>query len=242
MRRPVRSAAVALLAGALVLAGCGTAANPFGGTSDVPIRQSVDTSAFVPSEANPDPSKKIKGITIQKYPGGLHVPGDVRVAYTRTPPIGGRHDQVWAACNGVVYDTPVRSENLVHSMEHGAVWIAYDPARIQQSDVAALATLVQGKPATVMSPFPDLPAPISVQSWGHQVTVDSVTDSRIDQFITALRLNANAYPEPNASCGEQQPLFNQDAPPPFEPAPAPGTPGSQAEETPGSAVTPDAPK
>ncbi|MGI5128904.1 DUF3105 domain-containing protein [Pseudonocardia sp. CA-107938] len=212
MRRPVRSAAV-VLAGALLLSGCSSL--PFGGASAAPIRQSVDTSAFVPSADNPDPSKKIKGITIQKYAGALHVGGDVRVAYTHTPPFGGRHDQVWAACNGVVYTKPVRSENLVHSTEHGAIWIAYDPARIQGGDVAALAALVEGKPYMVMSPFPDMPSPISLQSWGHQLAVDSVTDPRIDQFITALRVNPNTHPEPNASCDMSSKYFDQDNPPPY---------------------------
>jgi hypothetical protein len=217
VRRSVRSAA-ALLAGALLLSGCSSSLSPFGGAA-APIRQSVDTSAFVPSANNPDPSKKIKGITITKYAGALHVAGDVRVAYTHTPPFGGRHDQVWAACNGVVYDKPVRSENLVHSTEHGAVWIAYDPARIQGGDVAALAALVQDKPYMVMSPFPDMPSPISLQSWGHQLAVDSVTDPRIDQFIAALRVNPNTHPEPGASCDVPSRYFDQDAPPPYQPPP-----------------------
>ncbi|MDN5859206.1 MAG: DUF3105 domain-containing protein, partial [Pseudonocardia sp.] len=195
--------------------------NPFDSTAAAPIRQSVDTSAFVPSAARPDPAKKIKGITVEKYAGAQHVTRDVRVAYTHTPPIGGRHENVWAACNGVVYPTPVRSENLVHSIEHGAVWIAYDPARVQGADVAALAALVEGKPYLVMSPFPDMPSPISLQSWGHQLAVESVGDPRIDQFITALRLNPNTHPEPGASCDVPGRYFDQDDPPPYVPAPSP---------------------
>ncbi len=220
MRRTARSA-IALAAGALLLSGCSSASNPFGG-AQAPIRQSVDTSGFVPSADNPDPSKKIKGITIQKYAAAQHVSREVRVAYTHTPPIGGRHENVWAACNGVVYSTPVRSENLVHSIEHGAVWIAYDPARIQGGDVAALAALVEGKPYTVMSPFPDMPSPISLQSWGHQLAVDSVGDPRIDQFIAALRSNPNTYPEPGASCDVPTKFFDQDKPPPYVAPPAKG--------------------
>jgi hypothetical protein len=215
VRRSVPSAA-ALLVGALLLSGCSS----FGGAAAAPIRQSVDTSAFVPSASNPDPSKKIKGVITAKYAAAQHVAGDVRVAYTHTPPFGGRHDAVWAACNGVVYKTPVRSENLVHATEHGAVWIAYDPARIQGGDVAALAALVQDKPYMVMSPFPDMPSPVSLQSWGHQLAVDSVTDPRIDQFITALRLNPNTYPEPGAKCDVPSQYFNQDSPPAYVPPPS----------------------
>ena len=53
-----------------------------------------------------------------------------QVAYTHSPPFGGAHDYSWAACNGVVYPEPVRSENMVHSLEHGAVWIAYNPDQV----------------------------------------------------------------------------------------------------------------
>lgn len=195
---------------------------------------------FTPSAANPDPSKAIPGIVIKEYKGGVHVGPTDKVAYTQSPPFGGAHDQVWAACNGVVYPTPVRNENMVHALEHGAVWIAYDAARVTGPALDTLKAKV-GVPYTVMSPYPGLDQPISLQSWGHQLKLSDANDPRIDEFITALRINANTHPEPGASCQEQPPLFNQDAPPPFEPAPAPGTPGSQPEDTPNAGVTPDAP-
>jgi hypothetical protein len=204
---------LAAIAVSAVLAGCSS-------SSDVPIRQSIDTSKFTPSAKNPDPSTDIKGVEVVKFPAGLHVGADVRVAYTHTPPIGGRHDQVWAACDGVVYPKAVRQENLVHDLEHGAVWIAYDPARITGSQVTALSNLVDGKPYMVMSPYPDMPSPISLQAWGHQLRVDDVTDPRIDQFIAALRQNPNTHPEPGASCGEVgAPYFQVSNPPPFVPTP-----------------------
>nr|WP_234997439.1 DUF3105 domain-containing protein [Pseudonocardia thermophila] len=34
------------------------------------------------------------------------------------------------------------------------MWIAYDPARLSAADVAALATLVEGKPYMIISPYP----------------------------------------------------------------------------------------
>jgi len=39
------------------------------------------------------------------------------------PPMGGTHNQVWQNCG--VYETPLRSDLAVHSLEHGAVWITY---------------------------------------------------------------------------------------------------------------------
>ena len=199
--------------------------------------------AFVPSAANQDPSAQIPGITEKVFAGGTHVTGAERVAYTAQPPLGGTHDQFWAACTGVVYPQPVRSENLVHSMEHGAAWIAYDPSRVSGAALGQLATRVKDQPYTVMSPYPGLDQPISLQSWGHQLKLADPADPRIDQFVTALRRNPYTHPENGASCqalGAGQ--FDQDQPPPYQAAPpssAAGQGGVRAETEASAGSTPD---
>ncbi len=55
---------------------------------------------------------------------------------------------------------------------------------------------VDGRPYLMMSPYPGLSVPVSLQSWGHQLVVDGPTDARIDHFVDALRLNRNTFPEP----------------------------------------------
>ncbi|MCO1658131.1 DUF3105 domain-containing protein [Pseudonocardia humida] len=198
-------------------------------------------AAYTPTAENPDPSTQLAGIQIQSFEGGVHVEPTIRVAYTFSPPIGGAHDGAWAACNGVVYPEAVRSENLVHSLEHGAVWIAYNPDLVTGDALAALTAKVQNQPYTVMSPYPGLDQPISLQAWGHQLKLADAGDPRIDQFIAALRVNSNTHPEPGASCNEIGPSgFRQDAPPPFQPIPDPTEPGVQAEVTPGAGVVSDA--
>lgn len=185
---------------------------------------------FTPTAENPDPSTQIPGVEIVNYQGGQHVGPDQAVAYTHSPPFGGAHDASWAACNGVVYPEPVRSENLVHSLEHGAVWVTYDPEQVTGAALETLKSKVDGQPYTVMSPYPGLDTPISLQSWGHQLKLSEADDVRIDQFISALRVNRNTHPEAGASCNEIGPgNFSQDSPPPFAPAPAPGTPGAAPE-------------
>ena len=92
--------------------------------------QTAALSKFVPSAENQDPSTQISGVVAQEYAGGQHVTADRQVAYTKSPPYGGAHDGYWAACNGVVYPNAVRTENLVHSLEHGAIWIAYNPDQV----------------------------------------------------------------------------------------------------------------
>jgi hypothetical protein len=177
-------------------------------------------AAFAPSKQNPDPSTKIKGVATEDYRGGAHVLPTERVAYDKTPPFGGPHDGFWAACNGVVYPKAVRTENMVHALEHGAVWIAYNPKQVTGEALEQLKLRVDGKPFTMMSPYPGLDAPISLQSWGHQLKVENAEDPRIDQFIAALRRNANTYPEVGASCDALGPgRFDPDNPPPFNPEP-----------------------
>ncbi|CAM05473.1 uncharacterized protein DUF3105 [Saccharopolyspora erythraea NRRL 2338] len=182
-------------------------------------------AVFTPSQQNPDPSKAIPGVQLANYPAQQHVTQAQRVAYDQNPPFGGPHDGIWADCTGVVYPQPVRTENMVHSLEHGAVWIAYDPAKVDAAGVEELGKRVEGKPYTMMSPYPGMDSPISVQSWGHRLKVDKADDQRIDQFITALRQNGfGVYPEIGGSCQAYPGAFDTLNPPPFDPAPAP--PGS----------------
>jgi hypothetical protein len=194
---------------------------------------------YTPSETDQDPSKKIPGVEVTDFKGGLHVRPTERVAYKHSPPIGGQHDFSWAACNGAVYPAAVRNENMVHSLEHGAVWITYNPAAMSADKLGVLRQKVEGKPYMLMSPYPGLDEPISLQSWGHQLKLADVNDVRIDQFIQALRVNEYTHPEVGASCAALGPgQFDQDNPPPFDPSP-PG-PGAKP-ETGGTGVTPDRP-
>ena len=160
---------------------------------------------FTPSASNNDPSTKIDGIKIEQYKSAIHVSSTQRVAYDASPPMGGPHDQEWAACNGVVYPVAMRDENMVHTLEHGAVWITYNPSTIAAGDLDILKGLVQGQTYITLSPYPTLDQPISLQSWGHQLKLSSASDPRVKEFITALRLNQYEYPEIGATC--DQPTF-----------------------------------
>lgn len=176
-------------------------------------------SSFRPTQKDPDPSKKIPGIVIKEYAGAAHVKPTDRVAYDQTPAFGGPHDGFWATCNGMVYPEAIRTENMVHSLEHGAVWIAYDPKKVTGDDLLKLRVRADGKPYMVMSPFPGLDKPVSLQAWGHQLKLDTVNDERIDQFVAALRRNSSVAPE-NGSCDAMGPgQFDPDNPPPFDPTP-----------------------
>jgi hypothetical protein len=170
---------------------------------------------WVVSEDNQDPSQNIAGVVRKDYEAGQHVSGEQRVAYDQSPAFGGPHDNAWAECNGTVYPNAVRTENMVHALEHGSVWIAYDPDKVKGKDLDTLKAKVEGQPYMLMSPYPGLDKPISLQSWGHQLKLTSATDERVDQFIKSLRQNNYQNPEPGGRCDAQDTGFDVTNPPPF---------------------------
>ena len=96
----------------------------------------------------------------------------------------------------MVYDAPVRPENAVHSQEHGAVWITYQPD-LAESDREALAELAVDQPYVLISPYPELEDPVVASAWGAQLRVDDVDDPRLQAFIDRYAGNG---PEPGAPC------------------------------------------
>jgi hypothetical protein len=146
----------------------------------------------------------IAGLKTYKYASGQsHV--TTPVTYTESPPVGGAHDPYWADCTGTVYSQDIRHENAVHSLEHGAVWITYDPAKVSKSAVSTLAKLVDGQDYRLMSAYAGLSSPISIQSWNHQLKVTKATDPRLKEFADFFTQNSSYYPEVGASC--EQPDF-----------------------------------
>lgn len=147
-------------------------------------------------------ARDIQGVTFKPQPNRNHVQGTIK--YDSSPPVGGNHSQYWADCSGTVYAEAIASENAVHALEHGAVWITYRPG-LAESEVSKLATHVEGQDRMLMSPYPNLKSPISLQSWGYQLFVNSASDPRIERFISALRYNPKTTPELGATCS--QPTF-----------------------------------
>jgi Protein of unknown function (DUF3105) len=176
------------------------------------VLQVRDKAADTP-EARAAAAAEIEGVTVKSYPGGQHKP--TAINYPEHPPFGGEHDPQWADCTGTVYDKPIRSENAVHSLEHGAVWVTYRPG-LSGGELDALRRRVTGVDYMFMSPYPELKTKVSLQAWGHQLFVDSADDERIDTFITDLKNNPANAPEPGASC--ISPEFKANPKPPSNPA------------------------
>ncbi len=201
-----------------------TAQTPSNGTQIVPAASTTATGAPV-TEAKPTRIKNTTGIAGvlawdttgwpgdgSTQPGALehtHVTGPV--TYSVLPPVGGPHNPIWM--NAGVYTVPIPSERAVHNMEHGAVWITYNPS-LPKSQIAALTAFVTkqkliDEPASAvgvsgdanryidLSPWATnaLPSPIVISSWGFQLRVSSPTDPRLQKFVDTFRYNQKYSPE-----------------------------------------------
>jgi hypothetical protein len=118
------------------------------------------------------------------------------VSYEENPPVGGAHDPTWQNCG--VYDQPIFNKHAVHSLEHGAVWITYQP-EVGAEAIARLKSLVGGRDYTLLSPYPGLPSPVVISAWGVQLKVESADDPRLETFIRKYMQGAQT-PEPGATC------------------------------------------
>lgn len=134
---------------------------------------------------------------LQRF-AGLSRGHDENATYSDTglPPVGGIHSGVWQNCG--IYDEPIEEKNAVHSMEHGAVWVAYQPD-LPENDVSQLQDLARGQSYVLVSPYPGLASPVVLTAWGIQLQVDSVDDARVADFIDRYQVGPQT-PEIGAAC------------------------------------------
>lgn len=113
-----------------------------------------------------------------------------------SPPAGGPHYSIWA--NFVTYDAPVPWGFLVHSLEHGAIVLAYDPGVVEAAVVRAeledIATTHGLDPVCrdeewpnriIVVPDPELDWPIAVRAWEHVYDATCLDRASIEAFIAA---------------------------------------------------------
>jgi len=138
--------------------------------------------------------KDIKGVKVTNGLKRDHVEGPVK--YATSPPVGGPHNSSWENCG--VYTKPVPNEHAVHSLEHGAVWITYRPD-LPADQVKTLDAFYSTQPYLLVSPYPGLGAPITLQAWGRQLRVDNASDSRIANFVKTYAQGPQT-PEKGSAC------------------------------------------
>ena len=160
-----------------------------------------------------------------------HIEGEV--LYEQIPPVGGPHNSVWQNCG--YYAEPIYNWHGVHALEHGAVWITYDP-ELPEEDIQQLEDLTN-QTYVLVSPYPGMESPVVASVWGKQMEFDGVDDDRLDPFIREYRMNPNNTPELGALCSlGVDYTMEEGETPQTEPAAVSGSP----EEVEAAAATPEA--
>lgn len=149
---------------------------------------------FIFITLNNQPDTNIEGL--QAYPNQERGHTTEPVAYPQSPPVGGAHHPAWQNCG--VYAQPLANQNGVHSLEHGAVWITYQPD-LPAAELAKLQALTRQSNFRLLSPYPDLSSPIVLSAWGYQLQVEQADDPRLAAFIENFEQSPQA-PEPGAPC------------------------------------------
>jgi hypothetical protein len=131
---------------------------------------------------------------------GLSRDHQLEVTYEATglPPAGGVHAPTWQNCG--VYQEPVEIKYALHSLEHGALWLTYDPA-LAAEEIAQLEAIGRDLTFVIVSPFPGQSSPIAATVWGIQLTLDDAGDRRLGDFVERYRLGPQT-PELGGACTE----------------------------------------
>jgi len=150
-----------------------------------------DTSSLKYAQSQVDDLTTYKDLKRDHKQFALSHPDDDQV-----PPTGGEHNATPQSCQ--VYDKAIANEHAIHSLEHGAVWITYN-GDLSKAEIDKLKKVVEGDPSRMLSPYPGLKSPISVQAWGQQIFATKTDDKRIKEFAELFTGGPQA-PERNATC------------------------------------------
>jgi len=145
-------------------------------------------------EAPPPP--ELEAVETFDDMGTQHLaPGEGTPQYNSNPPTSGPHAATPAACG--VYRQPVPDVSSLHSMEHGAVVVQYDPELSQEqiTELEEIGRDVGGE--VIVAPRPDNPAAVVLTAWTKLLILDEVDREVISAFEREF---GNRSPEAGAQC------------------------------------------
>jgi hypothetical protein len=125
---------------------------------------------------------------VQHEPGQStqHVTAGTEVDYEYMPPSGGPHYDNWV--NGGFYEESPPIGELVHSLEHGAVVVWYDPDEVTPQVAESLTAFGRthqgdfGSFIAVPTPVEDPEAPFVVTAWERRMTMEEYDAETVRQF------------------------------------------------------------
>ena len=163
---------------------------------------------------------EIQGFELNKFnEGGGHT--DQPVAYPMTPPVSGQHFESAAPCG--VHSEQIQDEVFVHSLEHGAVGVLYDPEQVETGTIRDIEALVgEFEDRTISAPYAGMETPITATSWAEMMRLPEYDEGAIREYIDEF---IGTGPEDIACPNDQDSPFQPQGP---EASPSPG--GSPEDE------------
>jgi len=126
------------------------------------------------------------------FTSAAHVPDGTLGERGAQPPAGGPHYVVPQPVGA--YDEVLDDGHLIHSLEHGIVWIAYDPEQVTAEDLAGLRQVFDAFSSDViLAPRPENDPAVYIMSWGRRLSVSPDDTDTLREFVET---NRNRSPEP----------------------------------------------
>ncbi|MDS0220039.1 DUF3105 domain-containing protein [Haloarcula sp. S1AR25-5A] len=127
---------------------------------------------------------------VEQFPdrGANHVAQGSAIDYERVPPLSGTH--YGSTVSAGFYEATPLLGSLVHTLEHGAVIIYYDPdaispeARESLREFASVHTGTWQSVVVAPNPSDDPRAPYVVTAWQHELTMDSYDAETVHAFLS----------------------------------------------------------
>jgi hypothetical protein len=142
-------------------------------------------------EAEPLPENGDQALLedVERHPleGAQHVDAGTDVDYETTPPTSGRHYDATTAAG--FYTGPQPEEELVHSLEHGAVVIYYDEDALSEETEQSLREWASAHTGpwrsviVVPNPYEEVDAPYVLTAWRHSLRMSEYDAEVVRAFL-----------------------------------------------------------
>lgn len=117
--------------------------------------------------------------------------GEPPYAYKTNPPVSGPHDSEPA--NWGYYEQELPDTKAVHNLEHGGIWVSYQPDALSNDQKEELKKLAKKyDQRLVVSPRSQNDSKIAITSWRHLEKAETLNLDIVNQFLTT---NVNQSPE-----------------------------------------------
>ena len=146
---------------------------------------------FLLSNSGSSSSKTLMGQAVP-ITGRTHFPQGTPIKYSTNPPAEGNHYPNPQPAG--IYPTPPPDGNLVHSLEHGAVILWYNPKKLSSKQIDTVKNIFNKAPGDkdIMVARTSMDVPLALTSWGRILKLNSIDEKTIDAFFNA---NVDQGPE-----------------------------------------------